>query len=82
MHAPESILDFKMAPIDLLGKNIQLPTKEQLKKGFDALTEEGEKALYLFTLSTGLRRSEIMGLTKDKIDFKMQKRYSLAFHTR
>ena len=72
LHAPESILDFKMAPIDLLGKNFLLPSKEQLQKGFEALTDDGEKALYLFTLSTGLRRSEIMGLTKDKIDFKLR----------
>ena len=79
LHAPESILDFKMAPIDLLGKNILLPSKEQLRKGFEALTDDGEKALYLFTLSTGLRRSEIMGLTKDKIDFKLQSVIPLHF---
>jgi intergrase/recombinase len=79
LHAPESILDFKMAPVDLLGKNITLPSKEQLKKGFEALTEDGEKALYLFTLSTGLRRSEIMGLTKDKIDFKLRSVVPLHF---
>ena len=72
LHAPESILDFKMAPVDLLGKNIVLPSKEQLRKGFEALTEDGEKALFLFTASTGLRRSEIMGLTKDKIDFTLK----------
>jgi hypothetical protein len=32
LHATESILDFKIAPIDLLGKNIVLPSKEQLRK--------------------------------------------------
>ncbi len=79
LHAPESILDFKMAPVDLLGKNITLPSKEQLKKGFEALTEDGERALYLFTLSTGLRRSEIMGLNKDKIDFKIRSVVPLHF---
>jgi integrase len=79
LHAPESILDFKMAPIDLLGKNIVLPSKEQLKKGFEALTDDGERALYLFTLSTGLRRSEIMDLTKDKIDFKIRSVVPLHF---
>jgi integrase len=79
LHAPESVLDFKMAPIDLLGKNITLPTKEQLKKGFEALTDDGERALFLFTLSTGLRRSEILGLTKDKIDFKIRSVIPLHF---
>jgi site-specific recombinase XerD len=79
LHAPESILDFKMAPVDLLGKNIVLPSKEQLRKGFETLTDDGEKALYLFTLSTGLRRSEIMGLTKDKIDFKLRSVVPLHF---
>jgi intergrase/recombinase len=72
LHAPESILDFKMAPIDLLGKNITLPTKEQLRKGFEALTDDAERALYLFTATTGLRRSEITKLTKDKIDSNLR----------
>ena len=72
LHAPGSILDFKMAPIDLLGKNIPLPSKEQMRKGFEALQNDGEKALFLFTATTGLRRSEIMCLTKDKIDFKLR----------
>jgi site-specific recombinase XerD len=72
LHAPASILDFKLAPIDLIGKNIPMPSKEQLKKGFDALIDDGEKALFLFTATTGLRRSEIMCLTKDKIDFKLR----------
>ena len=79
LHAPESILDFKMAPIDLLGKNIVLPSKEQLKKGFEALTDDGERALYLFTLSTGLRRSEIMELMRDKIDFRVRSVVPLHF---
>ena len=92
LHAPESILDFKMAPIDLLGSNVLLPTKEQLKKGFEALTDDGERSLYLFTATTGLRRSEIMGLTKDKIDFKTRcvipmhftrvKRSGITFYTK
>lgn len=38
-----------------------------------------EKALFLFTVSTGLRRSEILGLTKDKIDFKIRSVVPLHF---
>ena len=47
----------------------QLPTKEQLKKGFEALTTDKERAIYLFLASTGLRRSEVLNLTKDDVDF-------------
>jgi hypothetical protein len=43
-NAPESVLDFKMAPIDLMGKNILLPTKEQLRKEFEALTDNSQNA--------------------------------------
>ncbi len=91
LHAPANILDFKMAPIDLLGKNITLPTKEQLRKGFEALNDDGERALYLFTATTGLRRSEILNLTKEKIDFTLRsvipqhftrvKRSGITFYT-
>ena len=47
-----------------------LPTKEQLKKGFEALDTDKEKSIYLFTATTGLRRSEIWNLTKDDVDFE------------
>jgi integrase len=49
-----------------------LPTKEQLKKGFEALDTDKERAIYLFFATTGLRRSEVLNLTKDDVDFEMR----------
>ena len=43
------ISSFKMAPIDFFGRRIELPTKKQLRKGFGGLTEDREKAIFLFT---------------------------------
>ena len=47
-----------------------LPTKEQLKKGFEALDTDKERAIYLFFASTGLRRSELWSLAKDDVDLE------------
>ena len=47
-----------------------LPTKEQLCKGFDALETDKERAIYLFFATTGLRRSEVLNLTRDDVDFE------------
>ena len=43
---------------------IELPTKEQIKKGFDALTDDMERAIYLFYATTGLRNSEGLKLNR------------------
>ena len=47
-----------------------LPTKEQLKKGFEALESDLTRSIFLFFASTGLRRSELWNLTKDDVDFE------------
>jgi len=70
LKAPECIVAFKMAPVDFNGKTFNLPTKAQMKLAFEALPTDEMKALFLFTATTGLRKSEILDLTKDKIDFK------------
>ncbi len=49
-----------------------LPTKEQLKKGFEALDTDKEKAIYLFFATTGLRRSEALNLSKDDVHFDLR----------
>jgi integrase len=49
-----------------------VPTKEQVKKGFEALTTDKERAIYLFYATTGLRKSEALNLTKDDVDFDMR----------
>jgi intergrase/recombinase len=70
LQAPECIVKFKMAPVDYSNKTFNLPTKEQMKLAFEALPTEEMKALFLFTATSGLRKSEILDLAKDKVDFK------------
>jgi integrase len=49
-----------------------LPSKEQLKKGFEALDSDKERAIYLFFATTRLRRSELWNLTRGDVDFEMR----------
>jgi integrase/recombinase XerD len=46
------------------------PRKEQLRRGFEALESELERAIFLLFASSGIRRSELWNLKKDDIDFK------------
>jgi len=50
----------------------ELPTKEQLKKGFNALSDDRERAIYLFYPTAGLRNREALELTKNDIDFELR----------
>lgn len=62
---------FKMAPVDEM-KQTRVPTKAEVKQGFMAQQNMRAKAIYLFTATTGLRKGEILGLTKDKVDPKLR----------
>ena len=64
------ISSFKMAPIDFFGRRIDIPTKKQLRKGFGGLTDDREKAIFLFTASTGLRKREILTVLKEHVNFR------------
>ena len=64
------ISKFRMAPIDPSGRKIELPNKKRLRKGFRALTNNREKAIFLFTATTGLRKCEILSVQKDQVNFK------------
>ena len=46
------------------GEEIQLPNKAQLRKGFEGLTDDRERALYLFYATTRLRCSEVLKLNR------------------
>jgi intergrase/recombinase len=46
----------------------QLPTKQQIRKGFEALEREDEKALYLLYATSGIRKSEALKLCEDDVD--------------
>jgi len=50
--------------------DVELPNKRQLKKGFEALGDDRERAVYLFYATTGLRRSELLRLNRfEDIDY-------------
>ncbi len=66
------IMPFRMAPVDPAGNNVKLPSKSQLRKGFEVQCDNRAKAIYLFTATSGLRKGEILGLTRDKIDLKLR----------
>jgi integrase len=58
-----------MAVVDNL-KNIEVPTKAQMRLGFEALNDCHSRAVFLFVATTGLRKSEVRKLNKDKISFE------------
>jgi len=69
LQKPELMKGFKHTHVPSNYEN-HLPTKEQLKIGFEALETDKERAIYLFFATTGLRRSEVWNLTKDDINFE------------
>jgi integrase len=52
---------------------VDLPGKEQLRRGFEALTSDRDRAIYLFYATTGLRRSEVLKLNRFRdIDYELR----------
>ena len=66
----ELISRFKLAPTDEAGDLVELPTKTQVRKGARAQRDARAKAIYLFIATSGLRKKEVLGLSKGNIDFK------------
>ena len=62
------IKSFKMAPVDEAQRPTEIPTRKQMRKGFEVQRDSLECAVYLFTATTGLRRCEILGLVRDNIN--------------
>jgi integrase len=91
LNKKELISSFKMAPVEGTGKIIRLPTTKQLKLGFKALNDSKERAIYLFTATTGLRKCEILGTLKEQVDletravipnhFTRKKRSGITFYS-
>jgi len=71
LKLPDLVMSFKMAPVDVWTFAKELPTKEQIRKGFEGLTEIRAKAVYLFTATTGLRKGEILALKKNQVNFEL-----------
>ena len=47
-----------------------VPTKEEIQRFFDSVDSNIGRFLFLFYASSGLRKNEVLGLTKDYIDFE------------
>lgn len=51
---------------------VKVPSKEELKRFYDALPSRREKALFLMYASSGRRRNEILDLTLENVDFEQR----------
>ena len=67
---PDLVQSFKFPKIPFKPKIIS--TKKELRCFYYALTTLKDKALFLFYATSGHRRSEILGLNVDDIDFEKQ----------
>ena len=72
LQVPKLVMSFKMAPVDEWAFVKELPSKSQIRLGFEGLGETKAKAIYLFTATTGLRRGEILSLQKSQVDFDLR----------
>jgi integrase len=70
LEMPTLVMSFKMAAVDEWHFNEDLPSREQVRKGFRGLKSTRAKAVYLFTATTGLRKGEILKVLKSQIDMK------------
>jgi len=70
LGCPELLDGFKMAPTNPYQPTTQLPTLEQIREGFKAQTNDRDRAIYLFLATTGLRKGEVLELTKDQVNLE------------
>ncbi len=63
---------FKMAPIDEWAFAKEPPSKAQVRLGFEGLSGNRAKAIYLFAAATGFRKGEILALQKSQVDFGLR----------
>jgi site-specific recombinase XerD len=68
MRQPEAVASFKFRKIALAP--VVIPTKEQLRKFYQALRTPIARALFLTYASSGLRKMELLSLSKDSIDWE------------
>jgi integrase len=69
MRQPALMSGFKKAHVDFYDYDTELPTKEQLQMGFNALKDVRERAVFLLYATTGLRKTELWKLTFSEVDF-------------
>jgi len=68
LNLPEVVESFKFPRAPFRPKIV--PTREEIQRLFNAIVSELGEALFLFYASSGLRKSEVLGLTKDSINFE------------
>ena len=69
LGAGHIISSFKLAPVDESKESTDV-TKAQVREGFYAQKDALSRTIYLFTATTGLRKSEILSLLKTDVDLK------------
>ncbi len=65
------VADFKFPKI-IIKPKFGLPNKKEFKVFYDALPTIREKVIFLMYTTTGLRYSEVLGLTFDDVDLSMR----------
>ena len=68
LNQPEVVKSFKF-PRPIFKPKI-VPTRKEIQRFFDAVDSKIGRTLFLFYASSGLRKNEVLGLTKDNIDFE------------
>jgi integrase len=68
LHKPWLIENFKLPYTSF--KPIKVPSDEEVKKFYNALESLRDKALFLLFATSGLRSSEVLGLSIDDIDLE------------
>ncbi|MBC7126843.1 MAG: tyrosine-type recombinase/integrase [Candidatus Methanosuratus sp.] len=62
------VSQFKFPSVSIMPKII--PSKEELRRFYEAIFSTKEKALFLMFASSGLRRSELLDIKMDEVDFE------------
>jgi integrase len=68
LNCPEVVKSFRFPQSPFKAKVVL--SKNELRLAYEVIESEIGRALFLFYASTGLRRSEVLGLSVDEVDFK------------
>ena len=68
LKMPQVVESFKFPKRGYTPKTV--PSKDDLKRFFDALENDRDRAVFLLYATSGLRRSELLNLTLDDLDLK------------
>ena len=68
LKMPEVVESFKFPRRTYTPKTV--PSKDDLKRFFDALNNDRDKAIFLMYATSGLRRNELLCLTVDEVDLE------------